>query len=322
MVYTYAVLMACNNTTTTKHQSPEAELVNGITQQINEDPQNATLYFKRAKAYLKLKNDSTACKDFIKASTLDSSKAEYFSAAGDLLFNSGDITSSVQYLQHAIQLNPNDARAKLKVAKLFLYIKEYQKSFTLINEVLRKDAYNQEAYFLKGMIYKDIQDTVNAISSFQTASQLNPDDAVPLMQLGNLHKYKQASKAIQYYTNAFKLDSTNPEPINAIGVMYQEQNQLEKAKQEFKRCIVINKNYAKGFYNLGCVYMDQDSLQQAINKFNIALQVEPTYAEAYYNKGLCYELLKDVANAIDNYKTALKMDPEFTLAKQAVARLQ
>src|SRR5690606_19393220 len=105
---------------------------------------------------------------FQQAASLDSTKAEYFSAVGDLMFEHKDISGSLPWIEKAVSLNPKDPQARLKIAKLFVFIKEYPKAFSEINTVLRQNAMNPEGYFLKGIIYKDLKDTSKAISSFQT----------------------------------------------------------------------------------------------------------------------------------------------------------
>src|ERR1044072_4915543 len=57
-----------------------------ITDKIREEPQNALLYYQRGMLLHKMTRDTLALKDFKKAVSLDSSRAEYYSAVGDLLF--------------------------------------------------------------------------------------------------------------------------------------------------------------------------------------------------------------------------------------------
>ena len=69
---------------------------------IQQKPQDATLYFKRGKIRSTMKQDSLALVDFQKAVQLDSTKAEYFSAIGDILFEHKDISGSVAWIQKAV----------------------------------------------------------------------------------------------------------------------------------------------------------------------------------------------------------------------------
>ena len=100
-----------------------------ISDKIAQDPENAALYFERGNKLHKLEEDSLAIVDFKKAISLDSTKATYYSAIGEVLFEHKDISGSVTYIEKALKLNPEDKVAQLKLAKMFVYIKEYSKAF-------------------------------------------------------------------------------------------------------------------------------------------------------------------------------------------------
>jgi tetratricopeptide (TPR) repeat protein len=218
-------------------------------------------------------------------------------------------------------LNPNDVQAHLKIAEINFYIKNYPEAFKSINTVLRIDVYNYDAYFLKGMCYKDMSDTVSAISSFETASRIAPEKPSPYMQLALINSNKDFKKAILYFENCYQADTNNVEPLNGIGIIYQQRKQNLEAKKAFIRCIETQPSYAKAFYNIGCVLMDEDSLPKAQRQFDFAIKSDPKYVEAYFNRGLCKENLKDAKGALEDYEQALNLDPDFQLAIDAKKRL-
>jgi tetratricopeptide (TPR) repeat protein len=293
-----------------------------LTQEISKDGKNAELFYQRAIAYHDLKQDSLAIIDLQAAIKIDSSNVRYYSLAGDILFEAKNITESSKYIDKALKLNPNDLVSRLKLAKLFLFTRDYPKSFENINAVLRKDVYNHEAYFLKGVCYKDMGDTTLAIGSFQTAAQIKANDVESLLQLAMLHHKRDSKKAALYYENAYSQDTTNLEPINKMGVMYQELRDFSAAKKTWKRCIATSQNFASAYYNIGCVLMDEDSTEAAMRQFDLAIKMKPSYTEAYYNRGLCKEQLGDKRAAKDDYETALRIDPEYTLAKKAIQEIK
>ncbi len=62
-----------------------------LTQQLSENPQDASLYYKRGQALRTIGEDSVALLDFYRATELDSSKSKYFSSIGELLFEHKDV---------------------------------------------------------------------------------------------------------------------------------------------------------------------------------------------------------------------------------------
>lgn len=292
------------------------------TEKINNKPDNARLYYERGVLLHSLKEDSMALEDFKNAVRLDSARAEYFSAIGDLLFEHKDLTGSITWIRKALELNPSDPKARLKVAKMLVYSRDYPNAFREINKVLRADAMNPEAYFLKGMIYKDLSDSsAKALSSFLTAVQIQPDYKDALLQLGLLYDKMKDSVALQYYENAYKADTNDVTSLYAKGMYYQTREQYEEAKNEYRRSIRSNKNYGDAYFSLGYILMQQDSLETAIRQLNMVITLEPTNARAYYNRGLCHEVLDQRNEAIADYKQALTFNKEYKEAKEALKRV-
>jgi Tfp pilus assembly protein PilF len=307
------IVSACNIGNNNKKVANE-QLVN-LTNAIKKNTKDANAYYQRATYYAQNKEDSLALEDILIALKLDSNNTSYNTAALQLLFNKKD-PRAIPLIEKLLIANPNDPTAHLKIATIQFYNKNYQPAINSINTALKTDVYNYEAYFLKGMVYKDLKDTANALSSFKTASRINVENAEPYIQLALLSSGKDVNKAILYFESAYKADTTNLEPLNGIGMIYMQRGEIKKAKDAFLRCVNLQKSYPKSFYNLGCVLMDEDSLDKAIRQFDIAIQNDPKYVEAYYNRGLCKEIMKDNKAALADYNQALSINPDFELAQQ------
>ncbi|MCD6062130.1 MAG: Tetratricopeptide 1 repeat-containing protein [Flavipsychrobacter sp.] len=293
-----------------------------VTEKIQGDPDNAALYFERGQMLDYIEEDSLALTDFQKAISLDSSKAEYFSAVGDMLFEHKDISGSLKWIEQALKINPRDPASHLKMAKLFIYTKDYKSAFSEINTVLKQDVYNAEGYFLKGMAYKDMKDTANARSSFMTAVQVAPDYKDAILQVGLLYSARKDSLALRYFDNAYRIDTTDLFPIYARGVFYQDNKQYEQAKAEYKKVIFRDNQYADAYYNMGYVFMQQDSVDKAWRQYDLLTKIDPTDAEAYYNRGLCNELMGKKQEAISDYRQALTFYKKYPEAQAGLKRLQ
>ncbi|MBS1588616.1 MAG: tetratricopeptide repeat protein [Bacteroidetes bacterium] len=293
-----------------------------LTRKIEASPQTAKYYYDRGLLLHRMQQDTFAIRDFEQAAKLDSNRAEYFSAVGDLMFEHKDLSGSLSWIQRAVQLNPNDPTARLKIAKLFVFTKEYPKAFSEINIVLRQNAMNSEAYFLKGLIYKDLKDSSKAISSFQTAIQVDPSYTPAMVQLGSIFAKQRNPIALKYFENAFKADTSDVFPLYAKGMYYQEKEMPEDAKNEYRIAIAHNKNYDKAYFAIGFILMQQDSIEQALQQFDKVTGINPTDAKAYYNRGLCQELLGKKAEALLDYKQALNFDRNYAEAEAAIKRLK
>jgi tetratricopeptide (TPR) repeat protein len=312
-----------NNKSNTAQSNPAFDnpALSAITKKIDNNPNDAALYFERGNILHKLQKDTLAIDDYKKAAKLDSTKAEYFSAVGNLLFDHKDISGSVQWIQKAIQLDPNDKKAHIKIAKMFVYLQDYNKALNEINTALRQDVYNPEPYFLKGMMYKDLKDTNKAISSFMTAIQVAPDYRDAMIQLGQLYSMKKDPVALKYYDNAFRLDTSDVFPIFAKGVFYQSQNDYAQAREEYKKCILRDNQYVDAYLNTGWILIQQDSVEKAWRQYNLVTQIAPNNAGAYYSRGLCSEMMNKKDEAIKDYQQALVFNGKYKEARDGLKRL-
>jgi tetratricopeptide (TPR) repeat protein len=292
-----------------------------ITDQIHNTPDNASLYFSRGNILRRMQQDSLALKDYKAAAALDTTKSEYISVIGDLLFENKDIAGSVEWIQKAIAKDPTDVKAHLKIAKMFVYINENAKAFTEIDLVLRKDVYNPEAYFLKGMVYKNLKDTAKAISNFQTAINVNPDYRDAFLQLGVLAIAKKDPLALKYFDNAFAIDSSDVFPIFEKGVYYQNAKDYAQAKEQYRQCIIRSSRFVDAYFNMGYVYMQEDSVEKAYHQYDIVTKIDPRNPTGFFDRGLCLEYMDSIKRAVEDYKMALVLDPNYKSPKNALEKL-
>lgn len=292
-----------------------------LDEQIARHPDSAELYFKRAEALQKLGNSGKARADAAEAIRKDSFRAAYYRLLAEIYFASEEFTRALQTLETGRQKLPDDVSLMLETAKYYYIIGEKQKSIRLLDSVLMKNISNPYAYFYKGMIFKEIGDTSRAISSFQTAIEQNPGYYEAYMQLGLLFSKKNDPVAIDYFSNALKIDSTSEEALYGMALFYQNQGNYKQAKQLYRKMIMQFPQGKRAFYNMGYIYFLEDSLDKAERNFDLALKVAPDYTEAYYMLGLCAERKNQTETARYYYRQSLNLKPDYQLALDGLQRV-
>lgn len=301
---------------------PQHPALAELNRKIEKDPEKASLYFDRAVLLDQLEYDSLALIDYQRAIKRDSSRAEYFSRVGDLLFEHQDISGSIPWFEEALKRDPHDPVTHLKMGKLFIYTKEYTAAFQRINKVLRDDVYNPQAYYLKGIAYKDMGRTNEALSSFQTAIQVDPLFRDARIQLGLMYSKKKDDMAVAYLREAYAQDSTDLFPLYALGVHYQDKQDYQRAKEIYRQLILRDREYLNAYMNMGYIYIQEDSLDKAWRHYDLVRKLDPANAEAYYSMGLCRELQGQPEEAAENYQYALQFNPDYGEARQGLSRVR
>ena len=167
-----------------------------------------------------------------------------------------------------------------------------------------------------------MKDTLKAISSFETAKQVAPSDCRDaIIQLGLLLTAKKDPSAVQYFDDAYNMDSSDVFPLFAKGVYYQNAKDYARAKEIYRKCILRNTHYADAYFNLGYIYMQQDSVEKSFRQFDIITKIDPLNPTAYYNRGVCNEMMNKPKDAVTDYRQARSLDTAYKSPREALKRL-
>ena len=142
-----------------------------------------------------------------------------------------------------------------------------------------------------------------------------PPSAEECLERGNNY-YKQGNllKAIDFCTEAIRLNPNLAKAYQSRGFVHQKQGNLAKAVEDYTQAIRLNPNETLSYNNRGNVYVDQGNLARAINDYNQAIRLNPNYANAYYNRGVAYKKQGKLQEAIEDYTQVIKVDPDYANA--------
>jgi tetratricopeptide (TPR) repeat protein len=99
-----------------------------------------------------------------------------------------------------------------------------------------------------------------------------------------------------------------------MGIVLQEQGNLEEAIKAYNKALFINPDYAGAYYNMGIVLQDQGKMEEAIEAYSKALSIKPDYAYAYNNMGIALKEQGKMEEAIKAYNKALFIKPDYAEA--------
>ena len=84
-----------------------------------------------------------------------------------------------------------------------------------------------------------------------------------LLSAHNYHKKNFLEKAKKKYISALKLDNTNFEAHNNLGVIYNQLGEIQKAIECYKSSVLHNSNFIKGHSNLALNYYNLGDLKNS-----------------------------------------------------------
>jgi tetratricopeptide (TPR) repeat protein len=320
------LLAACNDSSTKANENKQAvnksATVKELSIEIENTPTNPELYYRRAIAYSQEDELALALADIDQALILNPENALYHYRRGKICFFMNKTIEAAKSLEKSIEINPSFIDAKIELADLYLIVKEHRKSNDLLNTVLAQDAQNAEAFFLKGMNYKELGDTAMAAQAFQKAYDLDNKHFDAVMQLGNLYASANNKTALDYYIAASRINAKSEEPPYNAGVFLQQKGDYKKAIQMYQQALKANPEHYPSYYNAALINMDVKRYDDAITNLKAVIRIEPRMIDAYYQIGVCYENIKAYEDARINFEAVLDMNPAHKEAAQHLKRLK
>lgn len=295
--------------------SPELKALN---KKILDNPNDAHLYYERAKVFLQLKQLEEAINDAKRSLRIDSTKAEFYITEADIFFAANQTRNAKDVLESIVRKFPENTEGLLKLGELFYYVKQYENAFAAINKALKIDENLAKGYYLKGSIYKETGDTAKAISSLETAIDQDNKNYGAFLYLGMIYGARKNTIALEYYDNAIRINPTI-EAFYAKAKLFQDMEKFDESIALYEQILKQDPLHEFSLYNLGAIQLEvKKDPSKAIDYFSQAINANPKYAEAYYARGVCYEELKEKKNAYEDYTTCLKLKPNYDPAVDAL----
>ncbi len=326
----YLVLASCmfscgfnsDKTNANRDTEDQKDPIEQLSAEIIDDPNDPNLYVKRAMAYRNNKMMQLAIRDSERAIAIDSTVSYFHTVRGELQFQSGELREARLSLEKAITLDDTNTDALLKLAETNFLLRRYEEALGYTNDALRVDDKLAQGYFIKGFVYKELGDTALAISSFQTATEVNPDHYEAYMELGNLSAYQGNPLALEYFNTALGIKPKSAEALYSLGMYLQAGAQYDKALETYQRLINVDPDNFLGYYNTGYLYLTEyGKYETALAYFDTVLTIDPSYMDARYNQGVCHEEMNEPEQAIAIYRDVLEVSPDYTLAAKGLERL-
>jgi tetratricopeptide (TPR) repeat protein len=286
-----------------------------LSEQIRSRPGDAGLFLQRALAYRAF-NNQAALDDLLQAWQLDSSRADIALERAQQHWLMNDSRSSMQVLTGWLKHNEPEPDVLWALARQALLLRQYQLSLGTVNQILRQDPYNGEAYYLKGRNYRFMGDTTRSISSYQTALEMNPELERAHLELGVLLLGGGDETGLRYLRNALAINDSSAAAHYALGKYYQDRGDLTEAVTLYEELINRHPQNGDALYNLATIWYGTDSVEKALRLFHLVTQVEPARASGYFGKGLCAAHLGRSEQALGFLEQALRLDPGLEPARQ------
>ena len=172
-----------------------------------------------------------------------------------------------------------------------------------------------ETYFLRGNEKYELGLYHEAISDYDTAIRLDPDDAYAYYWRGRAKRnLEQYAAAIVDYTQAIRFDPDDAYAYYWRGEAKVHLEQYAAAIADYTQAIRLKPDHAFAYIDRGGAKVHLEQYAAAIADYTQAIRLKPDHAYAYNNRGRAKDYLKEYFAAIADYDTAIRLKPDHAYA--------
>lgn len=124
-----------------------------------------------------------------------------------------------------------------------------------------------------------------------------------------------------WYKRSVELAADNLDFINALGALYVNTDEYEKALQVLNSSLLKNPKQSEPLTNIGFVYAKQQQFGKALEYYNKAIALDPDLEQALLNKAGVLNIMGRKQEAKQTLQRILKLNPENVMVKELLKSL-
>ncbi|MFZ6645836.1 XrtA/PEP-CTERM system TPR-repeat protein PrsT [Undibacterium sp. TJN25] len=288
---------------------------------LKKNPQDNQLIALAGEASMQTRDYAKATEYFEKASAMAPENAEYHTSLGMSKLSSGESEKAVAELEKANTLNANSKsnKAGILLVMTHLRLKEFDKAMVAAQELEKETPDNPLVYNLKGGIYLNQKDNVNARASFEKALSLQPTYYPAAANLAGLDiQEKKIDSAKKRFQAVLDKDPKNMPSMLALANIAISEKNNEEAKKWLEKASGDHPEAFQATQLLVAHYIRMGDKQKAIVFAKKEQALNPTVPEFLGLLARVQQATGDNAGAVDSYEKIAAMLPESAAAQFVV----
>jgi len=141
------------------------------------------------------------------------------------------------------------------------------------------------------------------------------DDSEHILQKASMaHRAGRLAEAEKGYLEVLRRKPDWGPVLNALGTVYLDQSQPDKARKVFEKATELRPPYFPACYNLARLKQRENDHKGAISIYRAILERQPDYGQAWNNLGMAYRETGDQDEALSCFQRAVEFAPDMAEA--------
>jgi tetratricopeptide (TPR) repeat protein len=213
-----------------------------FTQALNQNPQDARLYFNRALCHTRLNHNSRALKDYDRALRIDPQLVPAMVNKARLLLELNEPSQAVHLLRQARSIESTDPRIAYNLGQALYEENRLSQAREAFQEAIDLDPYFPEAFNSLGVIKLEMNQVREAIRDFSQAITLQGDNPLYFFNRGVSREALEEDfdQALDDYSRALELNNSYIPALYNRGLMYFNLGRKKEACSDLSRACSLD----------------------------------------------------------------------------------
>ena len=232
----------------------------------------------------------------------------------------GELQQAEIHYRKALEIDPGHPGALYYLANIAHDDGRFPLARELIEQLLREESADAEAWHLLGAIALREEKFADAIDSLDKALALQPGYWIAHLRKGQvLAKQGELHAAIACFNQTLALNPDSGEAYYGLASAQQNLNQLEAAIASYRKAIALNYQPALMYINLANALRFSQRSDEAIAALERAIAIDPNCADAYHGLGNLLVSAKRIIQGIDMLNKSINLNPNSAALRSNLA---
>lgn len=268
-----------------------------------------------------------AIREFQDAIQADPAYVEVYTELGEAYLNAlGSVDQAISPLEKAVQLHPNDERARRLLGTAYLRVNRVDEAKRELKKALELNASEVDAIYNLGLAHFREGKFEAASSHFKQLLKYDPLHAQAHFNLGNclartgqraeskktlqtFEKLRVQEEQLKHLDRLVSRHPKDPAVWRQLGLLRLERREWDNAVTALEECITLAPKEARCQEALGFVYAQLKDYKKAKQTYEDIVRSHPDTPEYRHSLGLVHYMLADYPQAIKQFQATIRLAP-------------
>ena len=230
-------------------------------------------------------------------------RSEEWYCRGLELFERGQYSDSLTWLDKAIAINPDDTGIWYAHGHALVNLMRYSDALTSFDKALPSTRISLRPGSRRDIrlptwsnIQKQSRHTKGQLKSIRISLRRGITAVLPSLNSGRY------SDAVKSYDRAIEINPDFSEAWYNRGIALTELGRYTDAVTSYDKAVEINPDFPEAWYNRGIALTELGRYTDAVTSYDKAVEINPDFPEAWYNRGIALAELGRYTDAENSFE--------------------